>query len=184
MEFKQFIKTVFLTEIFKGLALTLKTFFTKPVTRQYPEEKRPVFPGFRGMHALVRDPESGTHRCIACGLCGAVCPSQCIHIYSKDDEEGVSKELVRYEIDLLRCIFCALCVEACPVGAIALTEHYEYSEYSREPFYMDRERLLENWDRLMAGDKGEEYFRRFWHPTAEDYREYEGQPVLEKEKRG
>lgn len=178
--FKKIIRTVFLTEIIKGLALTLKTMFKKPVTIQYPEEKIPVFPGFRGMHAFARDSKTGKPRCIACGLCGAVCPSECIHIYTVEDPESGDKVIDRYEIDLLRCVFCALCVEACPVGAVVLTEHYEYSDFSREPFYMDKERLLENWDKYMAGEKGQEYLKRFWHPTANDYRAYEGQPALRK----
>jgi NADH-quinone oxidoreductase chain I len=174
---KDIVRTVFFTEILKGLALTLKSMFTHAVTRQYPEEKRPAMPGFRGMHAFVRDPATGAEKCIACGLCGAVCPSQCIHIYTKEGPDG-RKSIDRYEIEVLRCVFCAFCVEACPVGAIVLTEQYEYSDYSREALYMNKERLLDNWDRYMAGPKGEEYFKRFWHPNLNDYRAYEGQAMF------
>jgi NADH-quinone oxidoreductase subunit I len=134
-------------------------------------------PGFRGLHALVRDPSTGREKCIACGLCAAVCPSQCIYIYTAEEPETGRKVAERYEIELLRCVYCALCVEACPVGAVALTEHYEYSAYSRQELYMTKEKLLQNWDRFMAGPKGQEYFKRFWHPLREDFRAYEGQPL-------
>lgn len=177
MKFNQFIKTIFLTEILKGMALTLRSMFTKPVTRQYPEEKRPVFPGFRGMHALVRNPETGREKCIACGLCAAICPSQCITIHTAEGPDG-TKVAERYEIEALRCIYCSFCVEACPVGAIVLTEHYEYADYSRDAFYFTKEKLLSHWDKHMAGQKGEEYFRRFWHPQKNDFRAYEAQPVF------
>jgi NADH-quinone oxidoreductase subunit I len=169
-----------MTEIIKGMALTLKMMFTHAITRQYPEEKRPAMPGFRGLHTLVREPETGKERCIACGLCGAVCPSQCIYIYTKEDPDSGRKVIDRYEIDVLRCIFCGFCVEACPVGAIALSEHFEYSDYSREAFYMTKEKLLGNWDKYFAGKKGEEYFRKFWHPVPEDFKAYEGQAMFGK----
>ena len=180
MTIKKFFKTVFFTEILQGMALTLKTMFTHPITRQYPEEKRPAMPGFRGMHAFVREPETGKPRCIACGLCAAVCPSQCIHLYAQEDPDTGKKTIDRYEIDVLRCVFCAFCVEACPVGAVVLTEHYEYADYSRDVFYMDKERLLANWDKHMAGKKGEEYFKLFWHPTKDDYKAYRGQGLLKR----
>lgn len=159
------------------MALTLKTFFTKPVTREYPETKFYAMAGFRGLHALVRDPKTGREKCIACGLCAAICPSKCIYIHTSENEQGV-KQAERYEIEVLRCVYCAFCVEACPVGAVVLTEHFEYSDYSREPFYMTKEKLLANWDKYMPGKKGEEYFKKFWHPIENDYKEYEGQPVL------
>jgi NADH-quinone oxidoreductase subunit I len=176
---KKIIKTVFFTEIIKGMALTLKSMFTHAVTRQYPEEKRPAMPGFRGMHAFVRDPETGREKCIACGLCAAICPSQCIYIYTSEGPDN-KKVAERYEIEVLRCIYCAFCVEACPVGAIALTEHFEYSDYSRDALYMDKERLLSNWDKYMAGPRGEEYFKKFWHPVSADFQAYDGQPVFKR----
>lgn len=176
MTFNKLTKTIFFTEIFQGMALTFRSMLSRAVTRQYPKVKRPPMPGFRGLHALVREPSTGRERCIACGLCAAICPSQCISIHTADMEGHKVAE--RYEIDVLRCVFCAFCVEACPVGAIALTEHYEYSDYSRDAFYMTKEKLLGNWDEFMAGKKGSEYFEKFWHPTLNDYREYEGQAVF------
>lgn len=180
MTFKNIIKTVFFTEILKGMALTFKSMLTHAVTRQYPEEKRPAFPGFRGLHAFAVEPSTGKEKCIACGLCASVCPSKCIYIYTKESEDGSRKVIERYEIEILKCIYCAFCVEACPVGAIALTEHFEYSDYSKEALYMTKEKLIDNWNTYMAGAKGEEYFKRFWHPTLNDYTSYEGQPVFRK----
>lgn len=174
MTFDKFIKTISMWEIFQGLWLTLKTAFTKPVTRQYPEEPRPAMPGFRGLHALVRESSTKREKCIACGLCAAICPSKCISIHTGETEDG-RKVAEEYEIDVLRCVFCSFCVEACPVGAVVLTEHYEYSDYTREAFQMNKERLLDNWDKYMAGEKGRTYLKRFWHPISDDFRAYEGQ---------
>ena len=178
MDTKKIIKTIFMTEILQGMALTIRSMFTPAVTIQYPKEKRPVHPGFRGQHALVRDPQTGAEKCIACGLCGAVCPSRCIYIFTKEDEETRNKVIDRYEIELLRCLYCGLCVEACPVGALALTENYEYSDYSRQALYMTKEKLLANWDRFMAGTKGEEYFKKFWTPKEQDFRAHDDQAVF------
>ncbi len=182
MRLKKAVKTVFFTEILQGMALTLRSMFSHAVTRQYPKEKRPAMPGFRGMHAFVRDAKTGREKCIACGLCGAVCPSQCIHIYTREDDLEQKKVIDRYEIEALRCVYCGFCVEACPVGAIALTEHYEYSDYSRQALYFDKEKLLDNWDRMMAGKKGEEYFEKFWFPKRDSFRSYDGQAVFRKPK--
>ena len=176
MTIKDIAKRVFLIEILKGMALTLKMMFTHAVTRQYPEEKREPFPGFRGRHALVRNPD-GKARCVGCGLCAAICPSQCIHIYTSEGADH-TKVVDRYEIEVLRCVYCAFCVEACPFGAVVLTDHYEYSDYSRNAFYMDKEKLLSNWDGFMAGKKGEEYFKKFWRPRLEDFTTPENQPIF------
>lgn len=176
MTVKEIVNRVFLLEIIKGMALTLKMLFTRPVTRQYPEEKRDALPGFRGLHALARNPD-GTARCVGCGLCAAICPSKCISIYTSEGPDH-TKIVDRYEVEVLKCLFCGFCVEACPFKAIALTEHFEYADYSRAAFYMDKERLLSNWDRFMAGKKGEEYFLNFWKPLQEDFMTPENQPVF------
>lgn len=173
---------LFFMELIKGLTLTLKTMFTKPVTIQYPTERKAIAPGFRGLHALVRD-SSGSEKCIACGLCAAICPSKCISLHtSAGPDDG--RVLERYDIEVLRCLFCALCVEACPVGAIVLTEHYEYSSYTKEGLKMDKQRLLENWDKYMPGDKGAQYLKTFWRPKAEDFIAHDGQAVFRGNKGG
>jgi NADH-quinone oxidoreductase subunit I len=168
MNANELIKKVFFVEIIKGLALTFKHFISPAVTRQYPKEKREPFPGSRGLHALVKDSETGKEKCVGCGLCAAMCPSQCIHIYTSEGEDH-KKVVDRYEIDVLRCVFCALCVEACPYGAVVLTPHFEYSGYKRSEFYYTKDRLLENWDKYMADSKGIEYLERFWRPKAVDF---------------
>lgn len=170
------LKKAFMVEILKGMALTLRMMFTHAVTRQYPEEKRPPFQGFRGLHALVRK-ENGDAKCVGCGLCAAVCPSKCISVYTSEGADH-TKVVDRYEIEVLRCVYCAFCVEACPFGAIVLTEHYEYSDYSRAAFNMTKEKLLANWDKYMAGRKGVEYFEKFWRPQSSDYAAHADQPVF------
>ncbi len=168
MTVKELVRRVLFIEILQGLALTFRQIFVHPVTRQYPEERREPFPGSRALHALVRDPDTGKEKCVGCGLCAAMCPSQCIHIYTSEGEDH-KKVVDRYEVEVLRCIFCGLCVEACPFGALALTDFFEYSGYTREEFSYNKERLLENWDKYMAGDKGREYFEKFWRPKAVDF---------------
>ena len=167
MTVNKFLRMISFVEIAKGMALTFRTLFTKPVTRRYPLVKRPVMPGFRGLHALAKN-EEGKLKCVGCGLCGAYCPSQCIHIYTSEGDDH-KKVVDRYEVEVLRCVFCALCVEACPFGALALSEVYEYSGYTREEFYYTKDRLLENWDKNMAGEKGRVYFEKFWRPKAVDF---------------
>ncbi|MFH1626360.1 MAG: NADH-quinone oxidoreductase subunit NuoI [Pseudomonadota bacterium] len=124
----------------KGLSLTFRRFFSRPITILYPEEKWECYPRFRGRHQLQRK-EDGSPKCVACQLCATVCPSQCIRV---DGDEGPNHERYAksYDIDLTRCIFCGYCVEACPVGAIVMTAEYELATYSREGAQYDMERLL------------------------------------------
>jgi NADH-quinone oxidoreductase chain I len=168
---KEIIKKITFIEILKGLALTLSRLFSHAVTIQYPKERRPIAPGFRGQHALAKNPE-GKAKCVGCGLCATICPSQCIKVTR---EKG---QVTGYEIEVLRCIFCGFCVEACPYGAISLTENYEYSDYSRQALLMTRDKLLNNWDKYMAGKKGEDYFKKFWRPMSEDFGTPPGQASL------
>lgn len=116
------------------------TVFGKPVTQRYPEERRDPYPRFHGLHKLLRDDE-GKEKCVACGLCAAVCPAQCITIEAAENEDG-KKYAKHYEINTARCIFCGYCVEACPVGALQMTGEYELADYSRESLLYKKERLL------------------------------------------
>ncbi len=162
---RNLLETVFLVEILKGMALTLKRMFSRPITRQYPDEKQEPFPGFRGMHALARDPRTGGPRCVACMRCVTVCPSRCIRIRYRE-QEGGARLVENYEIEALRCIYCGYCEEVCPVGAVVLTELYEYCSYDRESVHFSREDLLGNWDRFMAEKKYDPatYINPFWRP--------------------
>jgi NADH-quinone oxidoreductase subunit I len=126
--------------LLKGLALTLKYFFSPSVTTQYPEERREPYPRYRGRHLLLVH-EDGRIKCIACHRCEKVCPSQCITVEGARDEQKKPYPL-GYVIDLSRCIFCGFCVEVCPVDALGMTTHYEMAEFSRPELIMDKETLL------------------------------------------
>ncbi len=161
---RNWLETIFLVEILKGMALTLRRLFSRPVTRQYPTEKRQPFLGFRGQHALARDPETGASRCVACLRCAAVCPSQCISIRYREEEETGRRIVEKYEIEAFRCIYCGYCEEVCPVNAVVLTEVYEYAVYRRQDNNFDESRLLANWDRFLAesGHQAAGYVNPFW----------------------
>ena len=126
--------------LIKGLSLTFRRFFSKPITILYPEEKWECYPRYRGLHQLQKK-EDGSAKCVACQLCATVCPSQCIRVETYEDENH-KRYAKSYEIDLTRCIFCGYCVEACPVDAIRMTGEYELAQYSRQAVQYDRERLL------------------------------------------
>ena len=142
-----YLKSLVLIELFKGMALTGKYLFRKKITVQYPEEKTPISPRFRGLHALRRYP-NGEERCIACKLCEAVCPALAITIESEQREDG-SRRTKRYDIDLTKCIFCGYCEESCPVDSIVETHIFEYHGEERGDLYMTKEKLL------AVGDKYE-----------------------------
>ena len=139
------IKELFLIEILSGMMLTLKHFFKRKVTINYPFEKGYLSPRFRGEHALRRY-ESGEERCIACKLCEAVCPAQAITIESTERDDG-SRKTTRYDIDMLKCIYCGLCEESCPVDAIVQGPNFEFATETREELYYNKEKLLDNGDR-------------------------------------
>ena len=128
----------------KGLMLTLNRFFSKPITVQYPEERIPSAARWRGVQYFEKD-ERGKTKCVACGLCMAVCPSQCIYIETAEDEEG-RRYPMTYELDSSRCIYCGFCEEACPVNAIFMGRTYDWVEGERKPLLMDTEHLLQNKD--------------------------------------
>ncbi|NOY68053.1 MAG: NADH-quinone oxidoreductase subunit I [Deltaproteobacteria bacterium] len=123
----------------KGLAYTLKNFFSKPVTLQYPTQKTKRSERWRGLHRLNVD-ESGKLLCVACGLCAAICPPKAITIIPYEDEGG-TRYPEKFVIDELRCIFCGFCQEVCPKGAISLTGVYDYVDYNRRDFIFDIEKL-------------------------------------------
>ena len=139
------VQTVLWTELVKGLALTLRYMFRRKITINYPFEKGPLSPRFRGEHALRRY-ANGEERCIACKLCEAICPAQAITIEAEPRADG-SRRTTRYDIDMIKCIYCGLCEEACPVDAIVEGPNFEYSTETREELLYDKEKLLANGDR-------------------------------------
>jgi NADH-quinone oxidoreductase subunit I len=141
-------KTFFLYELLLGLSVTLRNLFARKVTIQYPEEKAPQSPRFRGLHALRRYP-SGQERCIACKLCEAVCPALAITIESDVGEDG-TRRTTRYDIDLFKCIYCGFCEEACPVDAIVETRIHEYHMEHRGENIMTKDKLLAVGERFQA----------------------------------
>jgi NADH-quinone oxidoreductase subunit I len=146
---RNLLETIFQVEILQGMALTLRKLFSPAITRQYPQEKPPMFPGFRGQHALVRDSLTKDSKCVACMRCATVCPSRCIQI-SYDEDDTHKRIINKYTIEVLRCVFCGYCVEVCPVGAITMTELFEYATYDRDTVFFDKEALLDNWDAFIA----------------------------------
>lgn len=144
----RFFKSLFLVELLQGLKVTGRYMFERKITVQYPEEKAPVSPRFRGLHAQRRYP-NGEERCIACKLCEVVCPALAITIESAPREDG-TRRTTRYDIDLTKCIFCGYCEEACPVDAIVETDIYEYCGEQRSDLLMTKERLLAVGDQYEA----------------------------------
>ena len=151
------LKAFTLWEFLRAHALTLKYFFKPKATINYPYEKVPQSPRFRGEHALRRYP-NGEERCIACKLCEAVCPALAIHIESEQREDG-TRRTTRYDIDLVKCIFCGFCEEACPVDAIVETRILEYHGEKRGDLYYTKPMLLAVGDRYeesIARDRAED----------------------------
>ena len=142
---RDFVKSLLLTELLKGMALTGRYLFARKVTVQFPEEKTPYSPRFRGLHAQRRY-SNGEERCIACKLCEAVCPAVAITIESEVRDDG-TRRTSRYDIDLTKCIFCGFCEEACPVDAIVETHVLEYHGEKRGDLYYTKEMLLAVGDR-------------------------------------
>ncbi len=151
---QQILKSFILLELLKGLRLTGKYFFAKKITVQYPEEKTPMSPRFRGRHALRRY-ANGEERCIACKLCEAICPALAITIEAEPRDDG-SRRTTRYDIDLFKCIYCGFCEEACPVDAIVETREYEYHFEQRGENIMDKNALLamgDKYESQIAADR-------------------------------
>ncbi|NNM62863.1 MAG: NADH-quinone oxidoreductase subunit NuoI [Steroidobacteraceae bacterium] len=151
---RSFIKTFLLWELLQGLWVTMKNLFRPKSTINYPEEKTPQSPRFRGLHALRRYP-NGEERCIACKLCEAVCPALAITIESGVAEDG-TRRTTRYDIDLFKCIYCGFCEEACPVDAIVETRVLEYHMEHRGENIMSKDKLLavgERFESVIAADR-------------------------------
>ncbi|MBM2853178.1 MAG: NADH-quinone oxidoreductase subunit [Steroidobacteraceae bacterium] len=145
---RSILRTFFLTELLMGLSVTLRNLFRRKITLNYPEEKTPQSPRFRGLHALRRYP-NGEERCIACKLCEAVCPALAITIESDVGADG-TRRTTRYDIDLFKCIYCGFCEEACPVDAIVETRIHEYHMENRGENIMTKDKLLAIGDRYEA----------------------------------
>jgi NADH-quinone oxidoreductase subunit I len=141
-------RSLLLSEIAQGMWLTLRYFFRPKVTVNYPYEKTPLSPRFKGEHALRRYP-NGEERCIACKLCEAVCPALAITIEAEPRADG-SRRTTRYDIDMTKCIYCGLCEESCPVDAIVEGPNLEFATETREELLYDKEKLLANGDRWEA----------------------------------
>lgn len=140
-----YLRSYSLYELVRGMLLTFKYLFKAKVTINYPYEKGPLSPRFRGEHALRRYP-NGEERCIACKLCEAICPAQAIHIEAEQREDG-SRRTTRYDIDMTKCIYCGFCQEACPVDAIVEGPNFEYATETREELFYNKEKLLDNGER-------------------------------------
>ena len=147
-----FFKGFLLIELLKGMALTGRHLFARKITIQFPEEKTPVSPRFRGLHALRRYP-NGEERCIGCKLCEAICPALAITIQTAERDDG-TRRTTRYDIDLTKCIFCGLCEESCPVDSIVETSILEYHGEKRGDLYYTKDMLL------AVGDRYEEQIAR------------------------
>jgi NADH-quinone oxidoreductase subunit I len=151
---KRFLNTFLLFELVKGLMVTGRHLFARKITIQYPEERTPMSPRFRGLHALRRYP-NGEERCIACKLCEAVCPACAITIESEERADG-TRRTTRYEIDLFKCIYCGFCEESCPVDSIVETRIFEFHFENRGEHVITKEQLLavgDKYEKQLAADR-------------------------------
>ena len=154
---REIASSLMLGELVKGLALTGRHLFSRKVTVMYPEEKTPLSPRFRGLHALRRYP-NGEERCIACKLCEAVCPALAITIESEQRDDG-TRRTTRYDVDLIKCIFCGFCEESCPVDSIVETPILEYHGEQRGDLLYTKPLLLaigDKYEAKLAEDRAED----------------------------
>ena len=146
MRVAQAARSLFLKEFVSATVMAMRYFFAPKATVNYPNEKGPLSPRFRGEHALRRYP-NGEERCIACKLCEAICPAQAITIEAGPRRNDGTRRTTRYDIDMVKCIYCGFCQEACPVDAIVEGPNFEFAVETREELYFDKARLLSNGDR-------------------------------------
>jgi NADH-quinone oxidoreductase subunit I len=154
---KRYLNTFLLFELVKGLMVTGRHLFMRKITIQYPEERTPMSPRFRGLHALRRYP-NGEERCIACKLCEAVCPACAITIESEERADG-TRRTTRYDIDLFKCIYCGFCEESCPVDSIVETRIFEFHFENRGEHVITKEQLLavgDKYEKQLAEDRAAE----------------------------
>ena len=154
---KQFLSSLMLIELLKGMLLTGRYFFARKITVQYPEERTPQANRFRGLHALRRY-ANGEERCIACKLCEAVCPAMAITIESEEREDK-TRRTTRYDIDLTKCIFCGFCEESCPVDSIVETRIFDYHGESRGDLIYTKDMLLavgDKYEKQIAEDRAQD----------------------------
>lgn len=145
---KKFLHQIMFIEIVQGLYLTLKhLIIKKPITFQYPHQKRDLPDGYRGILVHLRY-DDGSEKCVGCSLCEAACPSRCIKVIS-DEVNGnpLQRYAKEYIFDLSKCVFCAFCVAACPVDALAMSKFYEYSTYNKRDLILNKQKMLEMGDR-------------------------------------
>jgi NADH-quinone oxidoreductase subunit I len=146
-------RALLLSEFVSAFFLAMRYFFKPKPTLNYPFEKGPISPRFRGEHALRRYP-NGEERCIACKLCEAICPAQAITIESEPRPDG-SRRTTRYDINMVKCIYCGMCEESCPVDAIVQGPNFEFATETRAELYYNKEKLLANgeqWEREIAAN--------------------------------
>ena len=146
MKLEQAARSLFLKEFASATAMAMRYFFAPKATLNYPHEKGPLSPRFRGEHALRRY-ANGEERCIACKLCEAICPAQAITIEAGPRRNDGTRRTTRYDIDMVKCIYCGFCQEACPVDAIVEGPNFEYATETREELLFNKEKLLTNGDR-------------------------------------
>ena len=154
---KYMLSSLMLGELLKGMQLTGRYFFSRKITVQFPEERTPISPRFRGLHALRRYP-NGEERCIACKLCEAVCPAMAITIESEQRDDG-TRRTTRYDIDLTKCIFCGMCEESCPVDSIVETRVFDYHGEQRGDLLYTKEMLLavgDQYESQIAADRAQD----------------------------
>jgi len=154
MNLQRFAQSFFFWELLKGLAVTGRHLFARKITIQFPDERAPISPRFRGLHALRRYP-NGEERCIACKLCEAVCPANAITIESAVRADG-TRRTTRYDIDLFKCVYCGFCEESCPVDSIVETNIMHFHMENRGEQIVNKQQLLaigDKYEKQIAADR-------------------------------